>query len=79
MQSECLLMVSLIIAVSWFFLYCMWLKSEYRKRMDYLQKQINDINNLKNHTDNSVYALARALGYKRCPTIGFVKDAVEIK
>lgn len=55
-MNECLLMVALVIALTWMILYCFYLKQQLRNRYDYLQKQINDINALKNHTDNSVYA-----------------------
>ena len=72
-------MVALIIALVWMILYCFWLKQQVKNRCDYLQKQINDINALKIHTDNSVFALARAIGFKRCPTLGFVKEDVVIK
>jgi len=78
-MNESVVMVALIIACVWLILYCFWLKQQVKNRCDYLQNQINKINELKNHTDNSVYALARALGYKRCPTLGFVKESVEIK
>jgi len=78
-MNESIIMVALVIALVWQILYCFWLKQNIKNRCDYLQKQINDINALKNHTDNSVYALARAVGFKRCPTVGFVKDSVEIK
>ena len=71
----CLVFVALIIAVCWLFLYCMWLKN----RMRDIERQMLEYTSLRNHTDNSVYALARALGYKRCPTLGFVKESVVIK
>jgi uncharacterized membrane protein YciS (DUF1049 family) len=79
MQNLSLLMVALVIALTWMILYCFYIKQQLKNRCDHLQKQIYDINALKNHTDNSVYALARALGYKRCPTLGFVKESVDIK
>jgi uncharacterized membrane protein len=78
-MNESVFMVFLVIALVWMILYCFWLKQQVKNRYDYLQKQINDINALKNHTDNSVYALARAIGFKRCPTLGFVKEDVVIK
>ena len=78
-MNESVMMVFLVIALVWMILYCFWLKQQVKNRCDYLQKQINESSSLRNHTDNSVYALARAVGFKRCPTLGFVKENVVIK
>lgn len=78
-MNECLLMVALIIALTWLILYCFYLKQSMNKKYEYLLTRINTVSQDRNHTDNSVYALARALGLKRCPTIGFVKENTDIK
>jgi hypothetical protein len=78
-MNDSLLLVALVISLTWMILYCFYLKEKLKVYRQDSEKWYRLLDERNRNTDNSVYALARALGYKRCPTLGFVKDSVVIK